>query len=280
MEPKDRIIVALDVENLDRGLTLVRQLEGHVGYFKVGLELLMSNDPLSLVNTIRGFRGQVFLDGKFLDIPNTVAGAARSVTKLGVWMFNVHCLGGSAMLRAAVEAARTAAAHWKLGRPPRVLGVTILTSLEFTDLVEVGLCRATDAPKKAWWEIEEKRAHQAELAAMPEAQIAGLVASLAELAQACGLDGVISSPKEIAAVRERCGKDFLIVTPGVRPAWAAAQDQKRIMTPGEAIAKGADYLVIGRPITRPPAEIGSPVNAAQRIADEIAAALAEKGAAS
>lgn len=265
--PHERIIVALDVDRLETAHQLVLALAPHVGLFKVGLELLTAEGAPAVVQHVRSLGAGVFLDGKFKDIPNTVAGAVRAATTLNVQMLNVHCLGGRAMMEAAVAAAQKAVEDRAtlLVRRPVILGVTILTSLTYDDLVELGV-----APQINYAEPDQSNAKREFMER--------LVASrLAWLAQECGLDGCIASPQEIRAIRDYCGPDFKIVTPGVRPAWAAAQDQKRVMTPGEAIAAGADYLVIGRPILKPPLEIGSPVNAAKRIAKEIAEALAVTG---
>lgn len=275
MEPKDRIIVALDVNDLNEAESLIGYLTQHVGCFKVGLELLMSGAPFRTVNAVHGWGGQIFLDGKFMDIPNTVAGAVRAVTRLGIHMLNVHCLGGPAMMKAAVEAAQEASQSVRKPRP-LVLGVTILTSLDYDDLLELGLLRKEDLSKLEQGigeEDDEGDLVNMQLEIAERRQLTNLAARLAACAQRCGLDGVIASPLEIAAIRARCGPDFTIVTPGVRPTWAPAQDQKRVMTPSEAIKAGANYLVIGRPITKPPKEIGSPKDAAMRISEEIASVL-------
>ncbi len=259
MEAKDRIIVALDVDNLDKAKSLVESLAPHVGCFKVGLELLTAVGAPKVVEFVHSLGGQVFYDGKFKDIPNTVAGVSKVVAKMGVKMFNVHCLGGSAMMKAAKHAVEEVCGNEKR---PVILGVTLLTSLNYKDLVEMGIfdeLDIVDCEEKA--QIEQDRIERL------------AVRHLAWLAQECGLDGVIASPKEIEAIRNYCQPGFLVVTPGVRPLWAAADDQKRIMTPAEAIKAGADYLVIGRPITKPPAEIGTPVDATKKIAKEIASAL-------
>lgn len=258
MKAKDRIIVALDVNSLDKALELVKELRPYVGYFKAGLELLTNEGAPKVVQAIKEVGGKIFYDGKFKDIPNTVAGASRAVVGLGVDMFNVHCLGGEAMMRAACQAAvETAEAEGK--SRPLILGVTILTSLDFDDLVQLG-----------FWE-ELNISNSEELAEIKRRQMEWIVAhQLAWLAQESGLDGVIASPQEILAIRKYTQPEFLVVTPGVRPEWANVGDQKRVMTPGEAVKAGADYLVIGRPITKPPTEIGGSVEAAKRIAEEIA----------
>lgn len=261
MEAKDRIIVALDVNNLDEALKLTEKLHPYVGCFKVGLELLTSEGAPKVVQTIKKVGGKIFFDGKFKDIPNTVAGASAAVTKLGVDMFNVHCFGGSAMMKAALKAAKETAELCSIRRP-LILGVTLLTSLNYDDLVELGIYNELNIadPK----ELNEVKRDRIERLA---------VRYLAWLAQESGLDGVIASPQEIQAVRNYCQPNFLIVTPGVRPLWAEVKDQKRVMTPAQAIRAGANYLVIGRPITQPPAKIGGPVEAAKKIVEEIAIAM-------
>ena len=266
MEPKDRIIVALDIDQVDKATHLVTELSPHVGLFKIGLELIYTmlvwlvtapeaDEGARRLEEVQGlFRalgGRVFLDGKLMDIPNTVAGAMRALARLELKLANVHCLGGAEMMKAASGVT---------GRP-KLLGVTLLTSLNYDGLQNLGLMPMDILREPDRTTIETRRVEQC-------------VARLALMAKSVGLDGVIASPREIAIVREGCGKGFLIVTPGVRPEWAAAGDQKRVMTPGEAVKAGADYLVIGRPITQPPSAIGTPVDAACKIADEIAAALA------
>lgn len=234
---KHKIILPLDVDSLAKATVLVEELKDDVGAFKVGLELINAAG-FCVFDAIReAGASKVFYDCKFHDIPNTVAGASRAAAKLGVWMFNVHCSGGLAMMRAAKDAAVEESA--KLGvQPPVVIGVTVLTSID-------------------------------QLTLNDEMRVSGTVADqvvhMAKLAREAGLDGVVASPLEIELIRAACGSDFLIVTPGVRPAGADIGDQKRVMTPGEAVAKGADYLVIGRPIIK--AE--SPRAAAQAIAVEI-----------
>jgi len=223
---RDRLIDALDFATLAEAEAMALRLKGRVGMVKVGLELLHAEGPEAVRRlTVAGHR--VFCDCKLHDIPNTVAGAARALTATGLAMFNVHAGGGAAMMRAAKEAADEAARAAGLA-PPLVVGVTVLTSLDQDDLGALGVGRPLDEQ----------------------------VADLARLAQQAGLDGVVASAHEIACVRQACGRDFRIVTPGIRPSGAGADDQKRTMTPREAIAGGADYLVVGRPITRaadPPA---------------------------
>ena len=246
---KERIIVALDVAKEKEALVFVKTLKDYVGYFKVGLELFSSVGP-SIIGKIRELGGKVFCDCKFKDIPNTVAGASRAITRYGVSMFNVHTLGGLQMMKSAKEASQQEARALGI-EPPLVLGVTILTS------------------------IDQKMMND-------ELQIPGAlnnqVVHLAKLASKAGLDGVIASAQELEVIREQTSKQLLIITPGIRPKWAAAQDQRRVTTPREAIKKGAFALVIGRPITKPPTEIGNSIDAAQRIAEEVERALTEAGA--
>lgn len=219
---KDKIILPLDVDTAEKAVALVGLLKDDVGAFKVGLELVNSAG-LGIFGQIRRAGAErVFYDCKFHDIPNTVAGASRAAARMGVWMFNVHCLGGAAMMMAAKEAA-VEAARQAGTKSPLVIGVTVLTSIDKRVL------------------NEEMRV---------PGSVADEVVHLARLAKDSGLDGVVASPHEIEAIRAACGPEFLIVTPGVRPVGADIGDQKRVMTPNEAIAKGADYLVIGRPITK------------------------------
>ncbi len=234
---KDKIIIGLDVDSAEKALALVRRLAGEVGAFKVGLELVNSAG-LSIFDAIRqAGADRIFYDCKFHDIPNTVAGASRAAAGFGVWMFNVHCSGGAAMMKAAKDAAIETASALHI-QPPRVIGVTVLTSID--DRVLNYEMRIGGA-------------------------VADQVVHLARLAKEAGLDGVVASPHEIELIRAACGPDFTIVTPGVRPAGGDVGDQKRVMTPGEAIKRGADYLVIGRPITR--AE--DPAAAARSITESI-----------
>ena len=219
----DKIIVALDVATDEEALAIVEELGDSVGAYKIGMQLYNACGP-AILDEVAKRNGKVFLDLKFHDIPNTVASAARVVANFGVLMFDVHAGGGAAMMKAAVEALAEEAA--KLGKErPLLIGITVLTSLSEEELQgEIGVARG----------LTEQ------------------VAALAKLAKDSGLDGVVASPQEIRIIREACGEDFLIVTPGIRPADAAANDQKRVKTPGEAVRDGADYLVIGRPITKAP----------------------------
>lgn len=238
---KQKIILPLDVDTAEKAVALVKTLKDEVGAFKVGLELVNSAG-LGIFDRIRSAGAdRIFYDCKFHDIPNTVAGASRAAARMGVWMFNVHCAGGAAMMAAAKQAAVEESARAG-SNPPLVIGVTVLTSIDQQVL------------------NEEIRV---------DGSVVDEVVHLARLARDAGLDGVVSSPHEIELIRAACGPDFLIVTPGVRPAGADIGDQKRVMTPGEAVAKGADYLVIGRPIIK--AE--DPKSAARQIAEGLGAAL-------
>jgi orotidine-5'-phosphate decarboxylase len=234
---RERLIVALDVSTLEQARSLVAELHDLAGMFKVGLELFCSHGPRA-VETVLEQGGRVFLDLKYHDIPNTVAGAARAAVRMGVSMFNVHIAGGAEMMKAALEAARREAGSEVA---PRILGVTVLTSLGADQLRdELGLVRPPQEQVVFW----------------------------AKQARDCGMSGVVASPQEIRTVRQHCGDGFLIVTPGIRPAASSSDDQKRIGTPGEALHSGADYLVVGRPITRAP----DPRQAALAIIEEMEAA--------
>ena len=218
---KDKIIVALDVPTKKEALAIVDELGDKVGAYKIGMQLYNACGP-EIIEEVTKRKGRIFLDLKFHDIPNTVASAARVAANLGVYMFNVHACGGSTMMKAAADALKEEAAKLGVERP-LLIAVTVLTSMNEEELQgEVGISRS----------LNEQ------------------VAAMAKLAKDCGLDGVVASAKEIKLIREACGDDFLIVTPGIRPRDADADDQKRIKTPGEAVADGADYLVIGRPITK------------------------------
>jgi len=219
MKTKDRLVVALDVDDASLALGLVDELKASVGMFKVGHQLFTAHGP-DIVRKIRERGSKVFLDLKYHDIPHTVAKASAEAVKLGASIFNVHALGGFDMMRAAAEAARETAGQ--LGVPvPAVLAVTVLTSMD-----EQCLRR----------ELKISRS-------LPRT-----VRHLAELAERAGLHGVVASPQEIALLRRAIGRQFIILTPGVRPAGSGKDDQKRTMTPGEAVAAGADYIVVGRPV--------------------------------
>lgn len=240
MHARERIIVALDVPSVEEAVRLVELLKDEVGAFKVGLELL-HRAGFDIFDRIRSAGARrIFYDAKLHDIPNTVSGALKAAVRLGVWMINVHCSGGSEMMRSAAETVRREAAAAGL-EPPRLIGVTVLTSIDERTFAE------------------ELRI---------QGELIDHVVHLAKLSRDAGLDGVVASPREIEGIKHACGKDFLVVTPGVRPAGAETGDQKRVLTPGEAIKKGADYIVVGRPIT----QAEDPAAAARAIAAEIESA--------
>jgi orotidine-5'-phosphate decarboxylase len=225
-----KIIVALDFPDAASALALVDRLDPALCRLKVGKELFTVAGP-DLVRALVARGYEVFLDLKFHDIPNTVAAACRAAAGLGVWMMNVHASGGRRMMQAAREALA------ELPQRPLLIGVTVLTSMSAEDLAEIGIA----------------------------AEPADQVMRLASLTQACGLDGVVCSAQEAALLRQRLGEDFRLVTPGIRPAGSEAGDQRRVMTPTQAIAAGATDLVIGRPITA----ASDPVKVLQSINDEI-----------
>lgn len=227
---KNKIIVALDFPDAASALALVDRLDPALCRLKVGKELFTVAGP-DLVRALVARGYEVFLDLKFHDIPNTVAAACRAAAGLGVWMMNVHAAGGRRMMQAAREALA------ELPQRPLLIGVTVLTSMSAEDLAETGIA----------------------------AEPADQVMRLASLTQACGLDGVVCSAQEAALLRQRLGEDFRLVTPGIRPAGSEAGDQRRVMTPTQAIAAGATDLVIGRPITA----AADPVKVLQSINDEI-----------
>ncbi|NEQ66781.1 MAG: orotidine-5'-phosphate decarboxylase [Symploca sp. SIO2D2] len=229
--PKDRIIVALDVPRFKEAEEAVHELFDYVGAFKVGLELITSQGGPQVVQMIHNIGGKVFFDAKFNDIPNTVAGASRSASNLKVWMFNLHVsCGRSAMQAAAANKGSSLA-----------IAVTVLTSI------------GDEASKEIFGESSSEA-----------------VLKFARMTQECGLDGIVCSPLELDLLKSEKLTDSLItVVPGIRPIWASKDDQSRILTPKMAIEKGASFLVIGRPIMKPPISIGSRVKAAQMIASEI-----------
>jgi len=233
---KEKLIVALDVDNRGRAMELVNKLAGNVGLFKVGLELFYA-EGAGMIRDITATGTKVFLDLKLHDIPNTVGRAARVLARYGAAIINVHAAGGRDMMRAARESAAEEAQ--KHGLPvPMVVAVTVLTSIEQNTFNnEMGLPGAIKDRVRAW----------------------------ALLSRESGLDGVVCSPKEIVLVREACGPDFKIITPGIRPTGAELGDQRRIMTPSDAVHAGASYIVVGRPITGAP----DPVAAAGVISEEL-----------
>lgn len=223
----NKLIVALDVDVIFKAEKIVRTLGPLVNTYKVGLRLF-TKSGINLLTMLKRYKKNIFLDLKFHDIPNTVAGAAESATELGIWAFNVHAGGGLDMMRSARDAALRKAKELKIV-PPKVLGVTVLTSMDEVSLKETGVGR----------------------------NIKDQVVYLAKLAQKAGLDGVVASPIEIGEIRKSCRKDFLIVTPGIRQKQARGKrlkaevkedDQKRTMTAKEAFRAGADYIVVGRPV--------------------------------
>jgi orotidine-5'-phosphate decarboxylase len=224
MQTIDRLVVAADVSSRDDLLQLVDALHGVAGVFKIGLQAFIANGP-AIVREVAGRGEKVFLDLKIHDIPNTAGRAVAEAAALGASIATVHAAGGEAMLRACAKTDLL------------ILGVTILTSLEEADLLQIGF--GGNAVENA--------------------------VRLARLSQTAGLRGVVASPMEIAPIREACGKDFVILTPGIRPAGSEAGDQRRTMTPREAMAAGADYIVVGRPIT----SAADPRSAAQRILEEM-----------
>jgi orotidine-5'-phosphate decarboxylase len=236
----DKLLIALDVPSGGEALRLADTLRGSVGGFKIGNQLFSAEGPV-IVRTLAAKGDRVFLDLKYHDIPHTVASAVAAATSLGAWMINVHASGGLKMMEAAAEAARrTATAE---GRPtPRLIGVTLLTSMNAQNMAQVGVGGTV---------IEQ-------------------VSRLARLTQRAGLDGVVASPQETSVIRALCGEDFEIVTPGIRGGAAAAakDDQERTMNPKEAIEAGASYIVVGRPVIAAP----DPREAAERIAEEIRSA--------
>lgn len=238
-----RLIVALDVPTTREAERLVDRLRDEVGVFKVGKQLFLHGGP-GIVRSIRERGAEVFLDLKFHDIPHTVARAGVEATRLGVKMFDVHASGSLDMMRVTVgEVGKLCR---KEGLPkPKILAVTVLTSLSRDDLRRVGVAAGVESQ----------------------------VVRLAKLAREAGMDGVVASPHEISRIRRECGRRFLIITPGVRPHEAEWGDQKRVMTPGEAIRAGADYLVVGRPILDAP----DPVRAARAIVADMEQAFSVRG---
>lgn len=239
---KNKLILALDVDDGETALGLVGRLEEYVDIFKVGIQLLTREGP-KVIKGIRERGKKVFYDAKYHDIPTTVAQAGRMAVGLGVYIYNVHTLGGYEMMARTVQATRKEAR--KLGvKKPLILGVTILTHLKQGMLKEVGM----------------------------EKELKDEVIRLAKLARRAGLEGVVSSPQEVGLIKESCGNDFLVLTPGIRPLGAGENEQRRRMTSGEAIKAGADFIVVGRPIL----QARDPAEAAQRIIKEMEEAIVER----
>ena len=238
---KQRLIFALDVDNLEDARNWVAKLQGQVGVFKIGKQLFTRCGP-EVVRLVQDGGCDVFLDLKYHDIPNTVAMAGLEAQRLGVRMFNVHALGGFEMMAKLVAEIDRVCPRGNPDRPI-LLAVTILTSSTEETLRKVGIDRPIQV----------------------------MVPKLARLAKDAGMDGVVASPKEVGLIRDACGDDFLIVTPGVRPTFASQDDQKRVTTPGDALRSGADYLVIGRPISA----AADPALAADMILQEMQEALNE-----
>ena len=236
---RQKLMVALDVSHAQAGVELAESLRGRAGFFKVGSQITTAEGPI-LVRYLLAGGERVFLDLKFHDIPATVSASAREATLKGVSMFNVHASGGAAMIEAAVKAADHASTQMDQPRP-LVLAVTLLTSLNEKTLAEIG------------WKGTPRE----------------VVVRLARLAQTAGADGVVASAQEAQEVRAACGGDFVIVTPGIRPPGFCAGDQSRIATPEAAIRAGADYLVVGRPVTA----AADPAAVAEAFVDEIENAL-------
>ncbi len=217
---KNPLIVALDVSSQKKALEICNQLKGQVGFFKIGLQLFLA-EGRDVVEEIKRTENDVFLDLKLHDIPNQVAGACREIVKMGVSMFTIHTHGGYEMMKWAAEATREEALKLNV-KPPLVLGVTVLTSLDNKDLTEMGIAR----------------------------RVSEQVIGLATTAMKAGLDGVVASPNEVSKLRQIIGEDKIIVVPGIRPKGNATIDQKRVMSPSEAMVAGANYIVIGRPIIK------------------------------
>ena len=232
----EKIVVALDVDTIDEAEEIVKKLRTGVRYFKIGNILFTHYGP-ECVEMIRSNGCELFLDLKYHDIPNTVSLAGIEAARLGVWMFNLHIAGGDEMMKVTVEKV-TAYCRENNIRKPLILGVTLLTSINDTMLDDSMMVKLSSKD---------------------------YIKALALNAKECNLDGVVASPKEISLIRETCGKDFIILTPGIRPAWASKDDQMRHSTPREAVIRGADYLVIGRPIIK--AE--DPLEAFNKVVEEL-----------
>jgi len=239
---KDRLVLALDVNTMEEAKELVCELKDYVGVFKVGLQLFTSVGP-DIIKLIRDEGGEIFFDGKFHDIPNTVAKASANLIKHGVTFFNLHTTGGSKMISTTVKLAKETAKS--LGLPkPTILGVTVLTSFGQRTLTEELLINQN---------------------------IDDYVGKLAKLGRDSGLDGIIASATDIPKIKKECGEDFIILCPAIRPTWSVVNDQIRVVPPSDAVKMGVDYLVVGRPIT----SAKDRVSAAKLVLDEINEAMEE-----
>ncbi len=260
-----RVIVALDNMTLSEAVLLTVLIRSEAAGLKIGFELLCEDGAKGVMSALKPFGLPVFFDPKLHDIPNTASQTARKLVRRGAWIINMHCLGGPAMMDAIRKAVDEV---WDqeqealgLKRKPLLIGVTVLTSLNFEELQKIGLRTRQTADEMS----DEEKAEF----------IRGLTLRLALLAKDSGLDGVVTSPQEVAKIRHHCGNDFTLITPGVRPKSSSADDQKRVATPAEAIQAGADWLVIGRPITG--AE--KPVEVLRTINQQVAEVLAQQGGA-
>jgi orotidine-5'-phosphate decarboxylase len=243
LKAKDRLILAVDTSTVDGARRLIDELHEYVGIFKIGLELFMNSGP-AILTLFQERNLKLFFDGKFLDIPNTVSRASEAIARAGVQMFTVHATGGAKMLQACAQATIKAAQAADV-EPPIILGVTVLTSLDDNMLANELNVRVP---------VREQ------------------VISLAKLCQSSGLTGIVASAEEVGELRAALGQSMVLVTPGVRPKWAETNDQSRIVTPGQALKNGSDYLVIGRPITAS----GDRREAAKKILDEMDEALSAR----
>jgi len=234
---KEKICVALDVDSLEQATQIAKEIKDYVGIFKIGSQLY-SSEGHEVVKAIKKIKGKIFLDLKYHDIPNTVANAARIITRMGISMFNIHTSGGYEMMARTVEAVNDESERLKINKPI-ILGVTVLTSIN--DLILKNDLKIN-------------------------LSVPDYVLNLAKLAKRAGLDGVVASPKETTLIRKVLGEKFIILTPGIRPLWATApNDQKRVTIPAEAIENGSDYIVIGRPIIK----ADNPLEAVKKVLAEI-----------
>lgn len=238
----DKLVLPLDVNSLDEAKQLVMELKDYVGVFKVGLQLFTSVGP-DIIKLIQGEGKEIFFDGKFHDIPNTVAKASANLVKHGVTFFNIHITGGSKMIHNCLKLSKETAKSYGFPKPT-VLGVTLLTSFGQRTLTEELLINLN---------------------------IDDYVSQLAKVAKKSGLDGIIASATDVPKIKKECGEDFIILCPAIRPTWSVVNDQIRVVTPRDAIRAGVDYLVVGRPIT----SAKDRISAAKLVIDEMEEALAE-----